>query len=389
MTRKSENPTLRTVRIVRRLLRMQFFHMMRKYFITIPLLEECLPIGASATHQAPGSFPVFQQHSLIQVSSARRMMRRPGIMGNHDDRFSEFLIQPLEEIHDLLSRVSIQVSRGLVGEEECRIGDNGSRNGNPLLLTSGELAGIMLHPVLQADQTQSRLDVIVPLRLAQPGEQERQLHVFKSREHGNQVEGLKNKSDVVVAPMGQLAIGHRCDPDTIHLDFPGGRPIDTGDDVQERSFAGPRGSHQGQKFTFRNVERAFLQRHHFFVVAFEHFAQVRDSHQCIRHEHASNLDDESRKVPCVALRSHRALGTTVVCQLCFTVTFSPSVIPSRPRTISCSPPTSPETTSICPPEFLAGLDALTRGPPIFDQVDRGGALKVGDRRFGNQDPIFN
>src|SRR5262245_29701439 len=160
VTRKSENPTLRTVRIVRRLLRKQFFHTMRKYFITAPWPRiadhwECL------RPSSPREFPILQQHSLIQVSSACRMLRRPGIMGNHDDRFSEFLVQPLEEIHDFLSRVSIQVSGGLVGEQECRIRDDRPRDCNPLLLTAGELAWIMLHAVLQPDQTQRRLDVLV------------------------------------------------------------------------------------------------------------------------------------------------------------------------------------------------------------------------------------
>src|SRR5262245_30893853 len=40
-------------------------------------------------------------------------------------------------------------------------------------------------------------------------------------------------------------------------------------------------------------------------------------------------------------------------------------------------------------EFLAGLNTLSCGPTIFDHVDGGGPLKVGDGRFGNQDPIFD
>ena len=47
--------------------------------------------------------------------------------------------------------VGVEVTRRLVGEEDERIAGDGAGDGDALLLTAGELRGIVLHAVRHAD----------------------------------------------------------------------------------------------------------------------------------------------------------------------------------------------------------------------------------------------
>ena len=57
-------------------------------------------------------------------------------MSDHDDR-GPLLIEVSQDSHDLLPVSGIQVARRLIGQQHVRLGDNGARNGDALLLAAG------------------------------------------------------------------------------------------------------------------------------------------------------------------------------------------------------------------------------------------------------------
>ena len=57
-------------------------------------------------------------------------------MSDHDDR-GPLLIEVSQDAHDLLPVSGIQVARRLIGQQHVRLGDNGARNGDALLLAAG------------------------------------------------------------------------------------------------------------------------------------------------------------------------------------------------------------------------------------------------------------
>ena len=82
-------------------------------------------------------------------------------------------------------------------------------DGALLRITARQLAGPVFHPVGERDQLEGREDLALPLRRAQGQQQQRQLHVFVSRQDLEQMVELEHETDVPGAPARQLRLAHR------------------------------------------------------------------------------------------------------------------------------------------------------------------------------------
>jgi len=87
------------------------------------------------------------------------------VVGGHEDRGAR-RVYPKEELKNLGRNVRVEVSSGLVGEEDFRTVDDGARNGHTLLLATVEFEGAVLTFVVQTHLSENLhdalLDVIVP-----------------------------------------------------------------------------------------------------------------------------------------------------------------------------------------------------------------------------------
>jgi hypothetical protein len=59
-----------------------------------------------------------------------------------------------------------------------------------------------------------------------------QFDILKRRQHRDEIEGLKDKAHVLVAPVGQLGFVQGRHVDVLHPAGAAGRSVDAGDDVQ-------------------------------------------------------------------------------------------------------------------------------------------------------------
>jgi len=57
----------------------------------------------------------------------------------------------VEECHDLVACFGVEVTGGLVGEDDGGVIDEGSCDGDALTLSTGELVGLMGHTGTEAD----------------------------------------------------------------------------------------------------------------------------------------------------------------------------------------------------------------------------------------------
>src|SRR3954452_6670049 len=71
------------------------------------------------------------------------------VVRGHDDRRAR-AVDPLQQTHDALAGVRIEVARRLVGEQHERAVDERPGDRDPLLLAAGEFAG---HPLRLAGET--------------------------------------------------------------------------------------------------------------------------------------------------------------------------------------------------------------------------------------------
>src|SRR5262245_55897273 len=103
------------------------------------------------------------QLAILEMKTSIGVGRNVGIVSYHDDRDSLRLIQLLKDSHDLETCPRVQGSRRLVRKKNARIVDQSSRDGDALLLSAGELAGLMVSALTKANSKQSSFRSIVPV----------------------------------------------------------------------------------------------------------------------------------------------------------------------------------------------------------------------------------
>ena len=78
------------------------------------------------------------------AACARGALGGVRVVRHHDDRLLELLVQPLQQRQHLARRLRVEVAGRLVGEQQRRIGDDGARDRDALLLPAGQLARIVV-----------------------------------------------------------------------------------------------------------------------------------------------------------------------------------------------------------------------------------------------------
>ena len=63
--------------------------------------------------------------------------------------YSRFMLE--EEVDHAVAGAGVEAAGGLVGEEQLRAHDEGARERHALLLAAGEVLGIVVQPLAQAD----------------------------------------------------------------------------------------------------------------------------------------------------------------------------------------------------------------------------------------------
>lgn len=90
------------------------------------------------------------------------------VVGHHDDRRA-LLIELCQQAHDFQSVLRVEVTGRLIGKDQLRAKDDGTRNGYALLLTAGELMREMVGAVGDIHARHYLLDTLLALGLGDAG----------------------------------------------------------------------------------------------------------------------------------------------------------------------------------------------------------------------------
>ena len=112
-----------------------------------------------------------------------------------DDHGRPARVHLAKQIHDFERQVRIEIAGRLVRQHDLRIVDEGAGNGDALLLAAGELFGMSIHPVLQADPFQHLKGLALLCSERQAKHAHDECDVLKHSESRNQAEVLKNESN--------------------------------------------------------------------------------------------------------------------------------------------------------------------------------------------------
>ncbi len=109
--------------------------------------------------------PVGEEDDAIGVPGGDRVVR------DHHDRLAQVGDRLAHELQDLGARLRVEVPGRLVGEDDLRPARERARDGDPLLLTAGELRRAVVEPVGEPDGADHLVEPLLVGLL--PGERQR------------------------------------------------------------------------------------------------------------------------------------------------------------------------------------------------------------------------
>src|SRR5262245_1986846 len=253
-----------------------------------------------------------------------------GIVRDHDDRAPFARVEVLQDPHDLVAHLAVEIPRGLVGGEYLRRADDRPRDGDPLLLAAGELAGEVADAGGEAHAVERGERALVALRSRETPVEERNLDVVEDGEVRDQMEGLKDEADLFVSDLRErpfLEAGHGAAGER---DAALRRHVQEPDHVQERALPRSRRSHHRAEVPLLDPQVHARQGDGLDPVGPVHLLHIFEM------DHHGSL--------------HMGQGFSRTLLWCWnndvseTMTSSPS---ERPRTISnASTPAAPRTTGV-------------------------------------------
>ena len=200
-----------------------------------------------------------------------------GVVSDHDD---EAIARDLaKKVHDLHGRGGVEGTRGLVGEKNLGVVDEGACNSDSLHLPAGKLARFLVHVFAKAHFGEGIEGAFAALGPPDARERESELNVRKDTLVGDEVVALENETDAVVAvaiPVAVLEVFRR---DTVDDEVAGIEMVEAANHVEHRGFAGSglaedrdelvvtkRDAHAGKRDLGKGTRRVGLGD----VVQFEH-----------------------------------------------------------------------------------------------------------------------
>jgi hypothetical protein len=139
------------------------------------------------------------EHALLEVQRPRRRARPRGVVRHHHDGLAVLAVERLQQVEDLVAGLAVEVARRLVAEQQRRVGDDGARDADALLLAARELPRVVPRG-RPGRRPSARCHALPALGLRQLRQQQRQLDVPLGGQHRQQVVELEHEADVLRAP---------------------------------------------------------------------------------------------------------------------------------------------------------------------------------------------
>ena len=158
------------------------------------------------------------------------------LVGDEDDGVALGL-ELVKEGHDLDAGFGVQVAGGLVGQDDGGTVDQGAGDRYALALSAGELVGLVIHAGFEIDVAQRGLGALDALGCGGAVVDEGQLDVVQSGGAGQQVEGLEDEADFLVADTGQFIVVEGAHQLVVEPIVAFGGRIEATDQVHEGRFA--------------------------------------------------------------------------------------------------------------------------------------------------------
>src|SRR5579859_463714 len=175
--------------------------------------------------------------AVAYLNNAVGMLQQALIMRGENEGQAETAIKILHQVNQLRCIPSIQVRCWFISEHERRAMDDGSRNCDPLTLSSRQQVRPVPSSRLQPNACEGFSYADITFLLGYSLQQKWILNVLPGREDRNQIERLKDKSNLLATKGRERSNLQTRGVYTIQQDSAAGRTIDASYEIQQRRFA--------------------------------------------------------------------------------------------------------------------------------------------------------
>ena len=211
--------------------------------------------------------------TILQVHDAGGvLLGQLRVVGDHDHQ--PVLCHLLEQLHDLDAGLAVQRAGGLVCQQDIRVVDQCTGNGNALHLAAGHFAGVLVQLIAQPHLLQRLGGAALALCARDAGNGQGQLHVGQNGLMRDQVVALEHKADGVVAVGVPIAVGVLFCGDPVDDKVTAVVPVQAADDVQQGGLTGAGGAQDGDKFAVAQVQADIIQCGLYKVTGFVFLADL-------------------------------------------------------------------------------------------------------------------
>ena len=179
-------------------------------------------------------------------------------VGHHDDGRT-LAVQLRKQFHHLAAVLRVEVTRGLVGQDQLGVRHHGTGDGHTLLLSARELLGEVFGTVRNIHAAQDLVDTTLALGRLDAHVDQRQLDVLEDVQFVDQVERLEDEPDIPLAEFRAVFLLEPGDLVAEQRIAARGGIVQKPQDIEQRGLAAARGAHDGDEFTLLHFERHAVQ----------------------------------------------------------------------------------------------------------------------------------
>ena len=183
----------------------------------------------------------------------------------HHNNGGSFFVQFGQELHHFGSVFGVQVTGRLIGKDDFRIRNNGTGDGDTLLLTSGKLLWKVVGSVADVHALQDVIDHLLALACLHFEIGKRQLHVFKDIQFVDQIETLEHETDISFTHLRTFFFFQVSDFPVRQVIVARCRVVQQAQDIQQGGLATAGRAHDCHKLTILHFHRHAVQRDRFHL----------------------------------------------------------------------------------------------------------------------------
>ncbi len=175
-------------------------------------------------------------------------------MRDHDDRLVQLLIELLEHLQHDLRVFRVEITGRFIREDDRRVIDHGTGQGNTLLFAAGKFERLVVHFTFELQEAQNSAAIVGAASAVANVDLFGELKVTVSRQRREKIKSLKDKADLSASDIGPLGVRDLGEILAVDQYAAARRTQQSTEQMQQRRFAAAGRPHDGDEFAFFDLK---------------------------------------------------------------------------------------------------------------------------------------